>query len=111
VQRQASGGAHADKIRDLMVPLFELGRAAVVAEYPATASGEFAAEQLLVSVYGMIVTWFTYGDVLVPLLGGSPTSRRQLAGRKRHVRRVVTLFMDELDRLATPGPAGDGVAQ
>ena len=106
VQRQASGGIHADKIRDLMVPLFELGRAAVVAEYPAAREGDLAAEQLLVSAYGMIVTWFTYGDVLAPLLASSPLSKRQLGVRKRHVRRVLGLLIDELERLHEPTQTG-----
>ena len=107
VQREASGGMHADKIRDRMVPIFELGRAAIVAEYPTSATGELAAEQLLISAYGMIVTWFTYGDVQAPLLGSSPTPKRQLAARKRHVRRIANLLMDELER-TEKAAAGSG---
>ncbi len=102
VQREASGGMHADKIRDRMVPIFELGRAALVAEYPASATGDLAAEHLLISVYGLIVTWFTYGDVIAPLLGSAPAAKRQLTARKRHVRRIVTLLLDALERPAAP---------
>ncbi len=101
VQREAAGGANVHLIRKQMVPLFELGKNLVVAAYPATAEGELAAEQLLVSVYGMIITYFTYSDVLGPLLGQDPMSEESIAKRKQHVRRVVRDLMDAVKREGT----------
>ena len=39
VQREASGGRHAGKIRERMVPLFRLGKKMMADQYPAAASG------------------------------------------------------------------------
>ncbi len=98
VQREASGGANVHLIRKQMMPLFALGKTLIVSAYPATAEGELAAEQLLVSVYGMIITYFTYSDVLGPLLGGDPMSEENMAKRKLHVRRIVRDLMSAVKR-------------
>jgi AcrR family transcriptional regulator len=96
VQREASGGPNAAKIRERMAPLFTLGRELIVDRYPGTRRGDLAAEQLMVTVYGMIVTYFTYSDVLEPLVGAGPLSKKSMAAREKHVLRVVDLLLAEI---------------
>jgi AcrR family transcriptional regulator len=96
VQREASGGRNAAKIRERMTPLFQLGKELIVAHYPATKRGELAAEQLMVSVYGMIITYFTYSDVLEPLVGSDPLAKKNLAAREKHLLRVVDILLAEI---------------
>ncbi len=98
VQREAAGGANVHLVRQRMVPLFELGKRLMVGRYPGTQAGELAAEQLLVSVYGMIVTYFAYSDVLEPLLGTDPLSEASIERRKAHVRRIVRDLLATAER-------------
>lgn len=93
VQREASGGRNAGLIRDRMAPLFQLGREVITAHFPRTAAGDLAAEHLLVSVYGLIITYFTYSDVIEPLIGSDPLSETNLAARRRHVLRLVDILI------------------
>ncbi len=97
VQREASGGKNVGLIRDRMLPLFTLGRKLVAENYPATNHGELAAEQLLISVYGMLITYFTYSDVLAPLVGSDPMSTSNLETRRKHVRRVLDVLLTAIE--------------
>ena len=97
VHREASGGHHMDLVADRTLPLFELGRALIRERYPATRAGELAAEQLLVSVYGMLIGSFTFSRVLERLLGTDPMSPDGLDLRKRHVCRLVDLIFDAIE--------------
>ena len=94
VQREASGGQHLERIRSHMAPLFEMGTRVLKETYPATRSGPFAAEQVLVSAYGMIVSYFTYGDMLGHLLNANPMSKENLALRKAHMRRMIDSLLE-----------------
>lgn len=93
VQREAAGGPHAAFIRERMTPLFALGKELLVANFPRTAGGDLAAEHLMVSVYGMIITYFTYSDVLEPLLGTDPLSPQNLAARERHLLQMIDVLL------------------
>jgi len=93
VQREASGGPHMERIREHMVPLFELGTEAVKAAFPATREGALAAEQLLTSFYGMIISYFTYSGVLEHLLQTDPLSAESLEARKQHLRRMLEIVL------------------
>ena len=97
VQREASGGKNARLIRDRMLPLFTLGKEVILESYPATVSGEFAAEQLLISVYGMLITYFTYSDVIGPLVGSEPMSAGSLEARRRHIRGVTDVLLASVE--------------
>ena len=96
IQREASGGRYAGHIRERMTPLFALGKELIAKQYPATRKGDLAAEQLMVSVYGMIITYFTYSDVLEPLIGSDPLSKKNLAARERHILTVVDVLLAEI---------------
>lgn len=97
VQREAGGGRHVDLIAERTLPLLALGRALLRERYPVTHSGAMAAEQLLVSFYGMLVAGFTFGPVLARLLDTDPASDAALARRLAHVERLVDLVFDALE--------------
>lgn len=97
VQREASGGRHLERISQQMVPLFEVATELVARHYPAARSGELAASQLLVSFYGMTVSYFTYAPVLERLFDGDPLSPERLDLRKQHLKRMLALAVDALE--------------
>jgi AcrR family transcriptional regulator len=104
VQREASGGQHMERIRAHMAPLFSLGTALVKQLYPTARQGDLAAEQLLTSFYGMVISYFTFSDLLADLYHGDPLSPALLRQRKAHLRRMLDLTLDALtaDPEATP---------
>lgn len=96
VQREASGGQHMARIRGHMAPLFTLGTQLVEQLYPAARDGELAAEQLLTSFYGMVISYFTFNDLLADLFGADPLSPALLEKRKAHLRRMLDLTLAAL---------------
>ncbi len=96
VQREASGGKRLDRIVTRMTGIFEMGVELLREEYPVTRGGDLAAPQVLVSFYGMVVSYFTYSPVLEGLLGSSPLSPQNLERRKRHLHRMLEMLESEL---------------
>ncbi len=96
VQREASGGKHMERISAHMVPLFERGITLTQQAYPSTGSGEMSASHLLVSFYGMIITYFTYSRLLEQLMGTDPLSDENLALRKRHLSRMIDIIVKDV---------------
>jgi len=99
VQREAAGGRHMERVRALMVPLFDRGIQLLQGAYPNTLRGNLAAAQLLISFYGMIISYFTYRDLLRHLLGTDPLSAENLLSRKEHVRRMVEITLNEIEQV------------
>lgn len=97
VLREASGGRHVERVRGFMVPIFRMGTDFVHEEFPHTRSGDLAAEQLLVSFYGMIISYFTYRDVLGFLTGRDPMSKKELERRKKHLYRMLDIVEEALE--------------
>jgi AcrR family transcriptional regulator len=97
VQREGAGGPHEGLIRKRLQGMFTAGITAVQAAWPASRSGDMAAHHLLVSFYGMIVSYFTYSDLLKHLTGVNPLSRQQLAQRKQHLYRMVDIVAMDLE--------------
>lgn len=96
VQREVASGRHVERIVERTLPLFRLGvdwLDATVGKKPK----DFDAVNVLTSVYGLVVTWFTYGEVLKALTGTDPFSPAALAARKRHVWKVVGLMLAEVE--------------
>lgn len=93
VQHEMSGGANLGLIRDRMRPFFRLGRRMLEAEYPATRQGPLAAEQLLLSFFGLIVSYFSYAEVVGDLLGKDPLSPAALRRRREHVLAVMNTLI------------------
>lgn len=103
VQREVASGAHVDAIVRRTLPVFRLGTT-WLAQLAPESRGELV--HLLTSVYGMVVTYFTYGRVLHQLDGVDPFSPAALDERKRHVRRVVALLFRDLRASAKPKKKG-----
>jgi len=97
VQRESSGGKHMGRIGKNLLPMFRMGTDLIQGAYPETRKGELAAHQLLVSFYGMIVSYFTFSGVLGQLVGKDPLSKKELKIRKKHLGRMVDMVMKELD--------------
>lgn len=93
VQREVAGGRHVERVTAHMAPLFEQGARLLHDAYPATREGPLSAAQLLVSFYGMAVTWVTYAPVVEDLLGTDPLSEQGLSLRKAHLARMVDLVI------------------
>lgn len=104
VQREVASGHHVERIVAGTLPSLQLGTA-WLGQLGAGAPAGLELEQVLTSVYGMVVTYFTYGRVLEGLLGKDPFSKEALEARKRHVRAVVRLLFRELGGAATPKKA------
>ncbi len=96
VQREASGGQHMARIRAHMAPLFTLGTQIVKELYPGAQQGDLAAEHLLTSFYGMVISYFTFSDLLADLYGADPLSPELLGQRKAHLRRMLDLTLDAM---------------
>lgn len=96
VQREVASGRHVERVVDRTLPLFRLGNE-WLGRALAEAPDDLEATHLLTSVYGMVVTWFTYGEVLQRVTGQDPFSPAALAVRKRHVRRVVALLLADIE--------------
>lgn len=96
VQREASGGKFFEQIVGHTTPLFRMGVELMHAAYPASRSGPLAATQLLVSFYGMVVSYFTYGPIVTELSGEDAFARPSLERRKAHIKRMLELVIGTL---------------
>lgn len=96
VQRESSGGRHMETIFEHLSPLFQEGLKAVHQAYPDTRSGEMAAQQILISFYGMIVGYFNFAPLLGRLTGTDLLSEESVQLRKRHLRRMLRITTREL---------------
>jgi AcrR family transcriptional regulator len=95
VQREVASGRHVERIVEGTLPTFQ--RATQwLGQVGRDAPAGLELDQVLTSVYGMVVTYFTYGRVLQRLTGKDPFSREALEARKRHVRFVAGLLFREI---------------
>lgn len=102
VQREAAGGKHMERISAHMEPMFHLGVTVIEEAYPATRAGEMSAIQLLVSFYGMIITYFTFNKLIGDMTGDDPLSVENLAIRKAHLARMLDILIAAMERQETP---------
>lgn len=105
VQREVASGQHVAKIVARTLPVFRLG-SAWLAQLAPNAPPGLELIHVLTSVYGMVVTYFTYGKVLEQLTGEDPFSPEALESRRRHIRHVVALLFRELRGGAKPQEIG-----
>lgn len=97
VQREVASGRHMERIVERTWPVLRLGVDWLAHAVPR-APVSLEAAQVLTSVYGMVVTYFTHGEVLRRLTGEDPFAPKALAARKRHVRAVASLLLNALTR-------------
>jgi AcrR family transcriptional regulator len=96
VQREAAGGKHLKRIHGYFAPIFKMAESMIHQAFPTTRSGEMAAVHLLVSYYGMIVTYFTFKDMLEQLTREDPLSKENLEIRKKHLIRMIDVVIDSI---------------
>jgi len=72
--------------------------------YPAARQGEVSAEQLLISFYGMIVSYFNFGPLLGRLMNTDLVSIENVETRKKHLHWMLDIVVDELERQEQPEP-------
>jgi len=95
VQREVASGRHVERIVARTLPFFRLGTEWLGQLLPPPPAG-LELVHVLTTVYGMVVTYFTFGRVLEQLTGQDPFAPEALAARQRHVRRVLALLLREL---------------
>lgn len=95
IQREVASGRHVERIVEGTLPMFRLGTQ-WLERLGSAAPNELGLEQVLTSVYGMVVTYFTYGRVLQQLTGRDPFAPDEIEARKRHIRFVAGLLFREL---------------
>lgn len=101
VHREIASGHHVERIVARTLPMFRLGVSWLERTLPG-GTDDLEVIHLLASVYGMVATWFAYGEVLAKLTGRDPFSPESLAARKRHVHRVVELLVADLEERRAP---------
>jgi AcrR family transcriptional regulator len=104
VQRESGAGRHMDEIFNRLSPLFQAGMATTQEAYPAARQGEMSAEQLLISFYGMIVSYFNFGPLLGRLMNTDLFSMKNVETRKKHLHWMLDIVVDELERQEKPEP-------
>lgn len=97
VQREASGGKHLDRVRQHMLPVFQTGTGLLGAVFPQAVQGDMSAAHLLVSFYGMVITYFTYSGVIEHLVGSDPLSKEKLEERKRHLMKMIEIVVTAIE--------------
>ena len=99
IQREITGGNQRDRVIGHMAPLFQMVVAAVREAYPKTDSGPLAAEQLVVSCYGMIITYFACQGIVEKILADNPLTKENLLVRREHLQAMLAIII---------GAIGDG---
>jgi TetR/AcrR family transcriptional regulator len=105
VQREVASGKHTDKVWERTLPVFKLMTEWVSREFPATQMGPLAAPQLLLSFYGMVVTYFVFEGVVEKLIEADPLGPDPIALRKEHLHRMLDIVLAELNRGPSPAKA------
>lgn len=83
-----------EKIYQHMKPLYGWGTA-VFGEL-ISDSGPFSARHVFLSVYGMIINYYTYTSILERLWDSDPMEEAAQAERRIHIHGMVDTFLDKL---------------
>lgn len=97
VHREINGGKQMERVIAHMIPLFRLALQGIREAYPKTRAGDLSAEHLLLSGYGMIITYFTCSGIVAKLIQTDPMSPKNLQNRKRHLYRLFEVVLRTLD--------------
>jgi len=98
IHRELNGGQQMQRVIAHMVPLFQFVLRGIREAYPATRTGELSAEHLLISGYGMVITYFTCSGIVEQLIGNDPMSPKNLQVRKRHLYRMFEVIVGALKK-------------
>jgi len=97
VHREINGGKQMERVIAHMIPLFQFVLQGIREAYPKTRTGDLSAEQLLISGYGMVITYFNCSGIVEKLIGGDPLSPKNLQNRKKHLYRMFEIINRALD--------------
>lgn len=96
IQREATGKKGMEQIRDRTIPIFLTGMEFMEKAFPKTKKGAMSAQQILISFYGMIITYFTYSGLLEQLLDTDPLSKKNLQVRKKHLKKMADIVLADI---------------
>jgi AcrR family transcriptional regulator len=96
VQREIASGRHVDLVWKRTLPFFEMVSQWANQAFPKSRDGDLAAPQLMVSFYGMVITYFAFSGVLEKFTGLDPLAPEQIEQRKAHLRRMTTIVCSAL---------------
>ena len=97
IHREISGGKQMKRVIAHMIPLFQFVLQGIRGAYPKTRAGDLSAEHLLVSGYGMIITYFTCSGIVEKLIGSDPMAPKNLQIRKKHLVRMFDIIIHALE--------------
>ena len=97
IHREISGGKQMKRVIAHMIPLFQFVLQGIRGAYPKTRAGDLSAEHLLVSGYGMIITYFTCSGIVEKLIGSNPMAPKNLQSRKKHLVRMFDIIIHALE--------------
>ena len=97
IHREISGGKQMKRVIAHMIPLFQFVLQGIRGAYPKTRAGDLSAEHLLVSGYGMIITYFTCSGIVEKLIGSNPMAPKNLQSRKKHLVRMFDIIVHALE--------------
>jgi len=98
VQRESSGGKHVERISKHLVPMFQVVANILEDAFPEARSEDMASHHILVSFYGIIITYFTYGGVIERILGKDPFCREELEARRQHLHKMLDIILEGIKR-------------
>ncbi|HEX7603066.1 MAG TPA: TetR/AcrR family transcriptional regulator [Polyangiaceae bacterium] len=98
VQAQLSNPETHSLVEKSYEPLYRYIEAALLEVAPK--EGRAAARQLFVTFSGAVINWCTYAPLLSRVLGSDPLKPPLLEERRAHVRWLVDLVLDALERPA-----------
>lgn len=96
VQREAASGRFIEQMATHLAPLVQAGEVLLGDAFAGESRPGMESHQVLVSFFGMIVSYFTYSDVIERLIQRDPLARDEIENRKRHLRAMVELFASGL---------------
>ncbi|MFH2009818.1 MAG: TetR/AcrR family transcriptional regulator [bacterium] len=96
VQREAASGRFIDRMAEHLAPLLQTGEALLGHAFPGKSKPGMEMHQVLISFFGMIVSYFTYSDVIERLIQRDPLARDEIQHRKRHLRKMVDIVESAL---------------
>ncbi len=97
IHREINGGKQMKRVIAHMIPLFQFVLQGIREAYPKTRAGDLSAEHLLVSGYGMIITYFTCSGIVEKLIGSNPMAPKNLQSRKKHLVRMFDIIIHALE--------------
>jgi AcrR family transcriptional regulator len=97
VHREINGGKQMKRVIAHMIPLFQIALQGIREAYPKTQAGYLSSEHLLISGYGMIITYFSCSGIVEKLIGSNPMLPKNLQARRDHLSRMFDIITRALD--------------